>query len=138
MYNMDPKCVWENKVKKNEAKGRLGERNCSDTLVLTALTTMGKYNDRALHCSCGSQLANYFFCLQDLIFDLYANPLYERPKTWPGTWSQNCLNFSQPSILTWLMVSERNTSISRGWYYKLMYFQVCSYEGLMLCMVQIT
>jgi hypothetical protein len=54
MYNMDPKCVWQKKVKKNEAKkGRLGERNCSDTLVLTASTTMGKYNDRASCSSCG-------------------------------------------------------------------------------------
>jgi hypothetical protein len=54
MYNMDPKCVWENKVKKNEAKGRPGERNCSGTLVLPALSTMGKYNVRAVLCSCGS------------------------------------------------------------------------------------
>jgi hypothetical protein len=42
------------KGKKNEAKGRLRGRNCSGTLVLPALTTMGKYNVRAAHCSCGS------------------------------------------------------------------------------------
>jgi hypothetical protein len=82
MYNMDPKCVWDNKVKKIEAKGRLGGRNCSGTLVLPALTTMDKYNVRAACCSCRSWLAKYFFCLQDLIFDLYANPLYQRPKTY--------------------------------------------------------
>jgi hypothetical protein len=52
---MDPKCVWDNKVKKNEVKkGRMGEKNCSYALVLTALTTMGKLNDRASRCSCGS------------------------------------------------------------------------------------
>jgi hypothetical protein len=54
MYNMDPKSVWVNKVEKNEAKASLGERNCSGTLVLPALTTMGKYNVRAARCSCGS------------------------------------------------------------------------------------
>jgi hypothetical protein len=67
--------------KKIEAKGRLGGRNCSVTLVLPALTTVGKYNVRAACCSCGSWLAKSIFCLQDLILDLYANPLYQRPKT---------------------------------------------------------
>ncbi len=62
MYNMGPKCVGENKVKKNETKGRMGEINCSGTFVLPALTTMGKYNVRAVCCSCGSYLAKYFFC----------------------------------------------------------------------------
>jgi len=32
------------KVKKNGAKGRLRGKNCSSTLVLSAVTTMGKYN----------------------------------------------------------------------------------------------
>ncbi len=38
---MDTKCVWECQGEKNLAKGRLGENNCSSTLVLTALVIMG-------------------------------------------------------------------------------------------------
>jgi hypothetical protein len=39
--------------KKMGAKGRLGEKKCSGTLVLIALTTtMGKYNVRDIPQSC--------------------------------------------------------------------------------------
>jgi hypothetical protein len=35
------------KREKKETKGRLGGKDCSSTLVLKGLTTMGKYNVRA-------------------------------------------------------------------------------------------
>jgi hypothetical protein len=47
VYNMDTKCVWECQgEKKNLAKGRAGENNCSTTLVLTALIIMVATNVR--------------------------------------------------------------------------------------------
>jgi hypothetical protein len=46
MYNMNPKCALRMPRQKKEAKCR---KNCSNTLVLTALTTIGKYNVRAFY-----------------------------------------------------------------------------------------
>jgi hypothetical protein len=46
MYNMNPKCALRMPRWEKEAKCR---KNCNNTLVLTALTTMGKYNVRAFY-----------------------------------------------------------------------------------------
>jgi hypothetical protein len=42
------------------AKGRFGARNCSSTPVLTALTTIGRYNVRAAVVVVGSWQNTFF------------------------------------------------------------------------------